>query len=64
MMDPDKELESFEDTYPKHPFSELVRLSLTVTRWFCRRRTRSGDKRNEPIRAAPELDTRNRRLHT
>lgn len=31
MKDTDKETDTFETTYPKHPFSELVRISLKLT---------------------------------
>jgi len=31
MKDTDKETDTFENTYPKYPFSELVRISLKLT---------------------------------
>ena len=31
MKDTDKETDTFENTYPKHPFSELVRIALRLT---------------------------------
>ncbi len=31
MKDTDESTDTFETTYPKHPFSELVRISLKLT---------------------------------
>lgn len=31
MKDTDKETDTFENTYPEYPFSELVRISLKLT---------------------------------
>ena len=31
MKDPDEETDIFENTYPKYPFSVLVRISLKLT---------------------------------
>ncbi len=35
MSNSQKQTETFENTYPKHSFSELVRLSLKLARWIC-----------------------------
>ena len=37
MQDPGTRPDTFENTYPKYPFSELVRLSLILARWVIRR---------------------------
>ena len=40
--------DSFEETYPRYPFAELVRLGLSGARWVCRLRDKL---RTEPGRA-------------
>ncbi len=44
MNTPDVDPDGFENTYPKHSFSELVRLSLRLAEWLNRRRS-SGEKK-------------------
>ena len=44
MKDTDKETDTFENTYPKYPFSELVRISLRLTGFLvalCRKARRT-----------------------
>jgi len=62
MQDPDDEAESFETTYPKYPFSELVRLALAAAGWFVRRRRQSTGPAADRARTPPGLaSTRERR---
>ena len=44
------EPKTFENTYPKHAFSELVRLALRLASWICARRgsARARPKPNQP----------------
>ena len=34
--------DTFEQTYPRYPFSELVRLAITLAEWYRRRRATIG----------------------
>ncbi|MGI9414256.1 MAG: hypothetical protein ACR2PM_11340 [Hyphomicrobiales bacterium] len=38
MQDPHDDPDSFENTFPRYPFSELVRLALMLAGWIGRRR--------------------------
>jgi hypothetical protein len=42
--------DSFEDTYPKYPFSELVRLGVDLGQWIARRADRRAldEQRADP----------------
>ncbi len=42
MKDTDEETETFENTYPKYPFSELVRISLKLTGCLVALSSRAG----------------------
>jgi len=47
MNEPRHRLASFEETYPRYPFAELVRLALGFGKWIVRRRRkRRRDVRN------------------
>ena len=45
MKDSDEEADTFESTYPKYPFSELVRLSLKLTGFLVARCSNAGRTR-------------------
>jgi hypothetical protein len=42
MKDTDKETDTFENTYPKYPFSELVRISLKLTGFLVAHCSKAG----------------------
>lgn len=48
MKDPSSRPDTFENTYPKYPFSELVRLSLIVAGWIAGRRVVVETKPHQP----------------
>ena len=53
-MQPDqKDQETFEETYPRYPFAELVRLGILLGRWLARARLVLGARRRD-------LETRER----
>ncbi len=52
--------QTFEEVYPKHPFSELVRLSMSFAKMLARLRRRQSGKRPHTLpsdrAAAPRTD--------
>jgi hypothetical protein len=50
---------SFEQTYPKHPFSELVRLGVALGKWIARR---DDQRARDEQQADPSVGSANRPL--
>ncbi len=48
-----KDRETFEETYPRYPFAELVRLGILLGRWLAKLRLIHGERRRD-------LETRER----
>ena len=48
-MRPDqKGKETFEEVYPRHPFSELVRLGILLGEWIAKARLNGRERHRQP----------------